>query len=224
MPMRNLFILLASVATVGVASISFADVPRNGTSGDPEPKPSASHSAAPPSTPAPPATPTSAASATPATTQTSANAPIPSGRYVLTVNLTKVNGVTKPAQTTTYDVTVVTNGNTSTLSTPVDSGAPPIGGSATGTFTQGAFAATYTGDHVVTLTGAVQATTVPTVAGTYSSVKDQKSTGGTFVLALNLTPIAHKAKDLKVFGASPKPAGGGGLWERFSNWCKSFEL
>ena len=118
----------------------------------------------------------------------------------------------------------MTNGNTSTLSTPVDPGSPSVGGSATGTFTQGAFAATYTGDHVVTLNGAVQATTVPTIAGTYSSVKDQKSTGGTFVLALNLTPIAHKAKDLQVYGAPAKPAGGGGLWERFSAWCKSFEL
>lgn len=218
--MRKLFILLASVATVGVASISFADTPRNGTAGDPAPKPTASHSAAPPASTPPPAP-----AATPAATQTSANAPIPSGRYVLSVSLTKVNGVTKPAQTNTYDVTVVTNGNTSTLSTPVDPGSPSVGGSATGTFTQGAFAATYTGDHVVTLNGAVQATTVPTIAGTYSSVKDQKSTGGTFVLALNLAPIAHKAKDLKVYGATAKPAGGGGgLWERFSAWCKSFEL
>lgn len=70
----------------------------------------------------------------------------------------------------------------------------------------------------------MQATTVPTVAGTYLSVKDQKSTGGTFVLALNLTPIAHKAKDLKVYGTTAKPAGGGGLWESFCSWCKGFEL
>lgn len=149
--MRKSFLLLASIATVGVASICFAAGPKNGTGGDPAPKPTASHTAAPTSTPAPAATPAPAPAATPTTAQTSANAPIPSGRYVLTVNLMKVNGVTKPAQTNTYDVTVVTNGNTSTLSTPVDPGAPAVGGNATGTFTQGAFVATYTGDHVVTL-------------------------------------------------------------------------